>query len=188
MIINEQKLKKALLDGNYLDKKDIDSAEKIAHSRHILLSEYLLSEGLITKALLGQACGEYLGVAYADFSINFPSSDLIRKIPESVAKKYRAILYKEEDDQTIIATDDPSKKDIIRKLRRVLKNKRIILTYAFSEDVDAALAAAYKKSLVTRFANILRKKERVAPEIIDEIFEDASAFRASDIHFEPQEK
>jgi len=186
MIINEQKLKKALTDGNYLDKKDIDGAEKFAHSRHVQLSEYLLSEGLITKALLGQAWGEYLGVAYADFSINFPSSDLIRKVPESVAKKYRVVLYKEDDDQIIVATDDPSRKEIIRKIRKVLK-KKVILSYAFPEDINAALAA-YRKSLITRFASILKKKERVAPEIIDEIFEDASAFRASDIHFEPQEK
>ena len=40
----------------------------------------------------------------------------------------------------------------------------------------------------TRFSEIVSSQTRVAPEIIDEIVSDALAFKASDIHFEPQEK
>lgn len=46
----------------------------------------------------------------------------------------------------------------------------------------------YRKPLATRFQSILDKQKKVAPEILEEIFEDAMGLRASDIHFEPQEK
>jgi len=46
----------------------------------------------------------------------------------------------------------------------------------------------YRKPLATRFQQIINEQKRVAPEIITEIFNDAIELRASDIHFEPQEK
>jgi type II secretory ATPase GspE/PulE/Tfp pilus assembly ATPase PilB-like protein len=61
------------------------------------------------------------------------------------------------------------------------------ITYSFPADVDSALSH-YKKSLETRFAKILEKEEKVAPEVIEEIVRDALEFRASDIHFEPQKE
>lgn len=46
----------------------------------------------------------------------------------------------------------------------------------------------YRKSLATRFQSIIDKQHKVAPEILEEIFDDAMMLKASDIHFEPQEK
>ena len=46
----------------------------------------------------------------------------------------------------------------------------------------------YRKPLATRFQQIIEQNRKVAPEILEEIFQDAIALRASDIHFEPQEK
>ena len=50
------------------------------------------------------------------------------------------------------------------------------------------MTTADASTLKVRFTNILSGGKRVAPEIIDAIFEDALNHRASDIHFEPQEK
>lgn len=46
----------------------------------------------------------------------------------------------------------------------------------------------YRKPLATRFQQIIDANKKVAPEILEEIFNDAIGLRASDIHFEPQEK
>ncbi|MDD4319076.1 MAG: GspE/PulE family protein [Candidatus Peribacteraceae bacterium] len=51
-----------------------------------------------------------------------------------------------------------------------------------------ALFVHYRKPLATRFQAIINQQRKVAPEIITEIFNDAIELRASDIHFEPQEK
>jgi type II secretory ATPase GspE/PulE/Tfp pilus assembly ATPase PilB-like protein len=46
----------------------------------------------------------------------------------------------------------------------------------------------YEKPLDTRFSKIIAESDRVAPEILEEIFDDAITYKASDIHFEPQAK
>jgi type IV pilus assembly protein PilB len=44
----------------------------------------------------------------------------------------------------------------------------------------------YEKPLDTRFSKIIEEAEQVAPEILEEIFDDAITYKASDVHFEPQ--
>lgn len=59
--------------------------------------------------------------------------------------------------------------------------------YASSKSIDS-LFSHYRKPLATRFQTIIDSQRKVAPEILEEIFNDAISLRASDIHFEPQEK
>ncbi len=63
----------------------------------------------------------------------------------------------------------------------------ITFLYAPKSMIDAAYVY-YRKPLATRFQAIIESEKQVAPEILEEIFEDAMGLRASDIHFEPQEK
>ncbi len=64
---------------------------------------------------------------------------------------------------------------------------RITLAYAPGSTVES-LFSHYRKPLATRFQSIINEQKKVAPEIITEILNDAIELRASDIHFEPQEK
>ncbi len=64
---------------------------------------------------------------------------------------------------------------------------KIKLVYAPRAVIDGFFVH-YRKPLATRFQAIINEQRKVAPEIITEIFNDAIELRASDIHFEPQEK
>lgn len=64
---------------------------------------------------------------------------------------------------------------------------KVNLMYAQRSAIEA-LFVHYRKPLATRFQAIINQQRKVAPEIITEIFNDAIQLRASDIHFEPQEK
>jgi type II secretory ATPase GspE/PulE/Tfp pilus assembly ATPase PilB-like protein len=64
---------------------------------------------------------------------------------------------------------------------------RLQFVYTPQSAVDAMLVL-YRKPLATRFQAIINQKRTVAPEILEEIIDDAIELRASDIHFEPQEK
>jgi type IV pilus assembly protein PilB len=64
---------------------------------------------------------------------------------------------------------------------------KVTLMYAPKNAISGALSL-YHKPLATRFQSIIEKQKQVAPEILEEIFEDAMGLKASDIHFEPQEK
>lgn len=62
---------------------------------------------------------------------------------------------------------------------------KIKFVYASNKAIDAFFVH-YRKPLATRFQQIIDANKKVAPEILEEIFNDAIALRASDIHFEPQ--
>ncbi len=64
---------------------------------------------------------------------------------------------------------------------------KVTFVYAPGGAVES-LFVHYRKPLATRFQAIINEQRKVAPEIITEIFNDAIELRASDIHFEPQEK
>ena len=70
--------------------------------------------------------------------------------------------------------------------RQIFKGK-IEFLYA-PKAVIEGFFGHYRKPLATRFQAIINQQKKVAPEIITEIFSDAIELRASDIHFEPQEK
>jgi len=63
----------------------------------------------------------------------------------------------------------------------------VTLVYAPRSAIEAGFVY-YKKPLATRFQAIIDEQGKVAPEILEEIVRDAIELRASDIHFEPQEK
>lgn len=64
---------------------------------------------------------------------------------------------------------------------------KLEIVYASKKAIEQFFVL-YRKPLATRFQQIIDANKKVAPEILEEIFNDAIALRASDIHFEPQEK
>ena len=74
---------------------------------------------------------------------------------------------------------------------KVVERKKFEGTIQFAYASRKAMEAffvQYRKPLATRFQQIIDENKKVAPEILEEIFNDAIGLRASDIHFEPQDK
>lgn len=178
-------LKDILLKGSYVTQEDIQNAEKYAADNNTSIEEYLLKQGLITKDLIGQALAEQYKSTYADLNSVIPSSQQVLKIPEDVAKNFYVALYKETDKDVIIATDNPLQVGLEDELKSLFPKKKIKFAYALPEDIES-LFIHYVKPLESRFTKIISEEKKVAPELFDEIVEDALARRASDIHFEPQ--
>ncbi len=74
-----------------------------------------------------------------------------------------------------------------KKVERGDYKGKITFVYASRKAIEAFFVH-YRKPLATRFQQIIDANKKVAPEILEEIFNDAIGLRASDIHFEPQEK
>ncbi|MGD8373436.1 MAG: GspE/PulE family protein [Candidatus Woesebacteria bacterium] len=177
-------LKSILTGQDYISQKDSNLAEKASKNSDEYV-DYLLREGLLTKALLGQALAEAYRLPYSDLVMHPPLKEDISKIPEDLAKKQRVVVVKDAVDLTTIATDSPNNIDATA-LKSVLSNKAIKLTYALPEYIAATLSG-YQRPLETRFSQIIAGSRRIAPEIVEEIIKDAVAYRASDIHFEPHQ-
>lgn len=181
-------IKELLIRENYVSADDLKRAEaaSVGQSDSALVS-FLLQEHLITKQLLGQAFAESYKVPFADIEKHMPSGAMLEMLPEVVAVPNRAIVFAGDDAAVSVATDNPDRAGLLVALEPSFRGKKITIAYGLTEDIDAALAG-YRKPLMTRFSEILKTSKRFAPEIIDQILEDAALYRASDIHFEPQEK
>lgn len=184
-MLEDAQLAKLLAQENYISEEDLKGAEEAVKSRRSTYGDYFLSQGLVTHDILGQAVAEYYHIPYADLNSNIPPREIIIRMPEEVAERYHAILIEEKDDVVQVATDDPEKKGLAETMRAVFPDRDVQFSYALTKDIKA-LFVHYRKALNTRFAKIIENRERIAPEIFEEIIHDAMLFRASDIHFEPE--
>ncbi len=184
--IDDKKLLEILGRENYVAKEELDKAAAFVASHKTPLADYLLTAGLVTNDLLGQAIAESSGVSYADLDAKPPTHELLRRVPVSFAKQFRAIVFEEDREQVTLATDDPGNAKLAKEAKALFGKKKVEIAYALPASLDLVLAS-YRKPLNTRTIQIIKSGERVAPEIIDAIIEDALAYRASDVHMEPQE-
>ena len=187
MNIDQNKIKDILLKGNYINAEEAEKANEFVKNKEGEFLDYFLRYGFLTSDLIGQALAESFKVPYLDLNTNVPAKELVLEIPEELATKFRVILFKKVNKTIIVATDDPTAKGLAEELQKIFAGQQISIGFSLSEDIDSALLF-YKKTLDTRFSKIIALKKRIAPEIIDEIVVDALGFKASDIHFDPQEK
>ncbi len=186
MKFDQDAIKKILLEGNYVTEDDIKKAEEYAEEHRVSVVEYLLVEGLTSTDIIGQAIAESLQVSYSNLQLKQPPKDQVLLIPEGMAKKLRVVLFNQSEDEVVVTTDDPKNETLKEELQNLFPDKDIKITFSLSDDIDA-IFVNYQQGLKTQFSKIIETKGRIAPEILDQIFEDALVLKASDIHCEPQE-
>ncbi len=185
MKFDDDIIKQLLLKENYITQEDIKGAEEFAVTHRLSFTDYLLQKNLITKDLLGQAVAESFGIQYSDLNSQQPSAEQVSLIPEGIAKQYRIVVFAYTDTVVVITTDNPVQERLLSLCTEMFPNYTIRITYSLPEDIDTSFVH-YQKPLETRFSKIIEGQKHVAPELLDAIFEDAIAYNASDIHFEPQ--
>lgn len=186
-MINDKQLKEMLVKQKYASAEEVAAAEKKAKAYHTTLVETLINDGLINTELLAQATAELYGVEYVNLANDPPGPEQVKKIPEEIAKRLHIVLSAETKGHITLATDNPEQKDILTQAKKLFPGHKATIAFTPTEQIEAAFTH-YRKPLETRFSSIIAAQRKVAPEIIEEIIADAVSFRASDIHFEPQDK
>ncbi len=176
-----------LLASHYVGEEDLKKAVKETQDSGVELKDYLLSRGLLTRKLLGQAMAEYYHVPFADLEIKPPSHDQILKVPASTARRFGLLLFEEDAKAVSLATDKPLQEGLLEEAENLFKGKTVRIVYAPREEIDSFLKG-YEEPLVMKILEAIGGGGKVAPEIIKQIFEDALTRHTSDIHFEPQEE
>lgn len=186
MNLENKKLTNLLLTGNYVSKENLDKAVKFAKEYNTTVIEYLKREGLINKDILGQAIAESFKIPYSDLNSHKPTPKQVKKLPEKLARKYRLVIFKIQENIVTISSDKPNKK-LAPLFKKLFPKYKTILTYSLTEDINEAFLY-YRKSLEARFNRVIKSEQHIATGLMDEILADALLYRSSDIHFEPQEK
>lgn len=185
MKIPNENIKDILVAGSYISDEDIKRADALVKAGGVTFIDALLRDGVVNNDIVGQAIAESFKVPYSDLNSAAITPDQIRKISEEVAKKLRIVLFLDDEKEIIVTTDNPTTPGLDKELKAIFPTKKIKITYSLPEDIES-MFIHYEKPLDTRFSKIIEESERVAPEILEEIFDDAITYKASDIHFEPQ--
>lgn len=184
--MDETKIKELLFLQDYVSEQDIKAAEDHAKKHNATLLDSLLTLQLITTELLHQAIAESLGMPFVDLTANPPKKEDVLLLPKALAEKEHLVLYKQTPKTVVVATTGSISPDAQLELKKIFVDKKITIGYADPKAIALALMQ-YRPALETRFGEIIKTGAKIAPEIIDQILDDALALRASDIHCEPQE-
>ncbi|MDH5442401.1 MAG: GspE/PulE family protein [Candidatus Nomurabacteria bacterium] len=184
MKLDDAQIQKILVDKGYTSSEDI-SAYKNQEQRFPSFLDFALSKQIITQDLFGQALAEHYNIKYTDLNSHPPTDEILSLVPQEIAHKNRIVAVSATDSLITLATDIPDQEKIAEILSQVFPGKQTVLTFSTPRDINDVLAR-YQQPLETRFSEIIKNNKRIAPEILQEIFDDAITYQSSDIHFEPQ--
>lgn len=126
-------------------------------------------------------------MAYFDLNANPPDKETVLKLPKEIAEQLGVLVVGFSAKTASVALKGPLDQGKLKTVKEALSVGRLQTYYANPEQIDQYLRY-YRPTLDTRFSQILKSSQRVAPDFVDQIILDALLLGASDIHCEPQEQ
>src|SRR3989344_5544680 len=159
MQIDEEQLKKFILDGGLVSRSDLELSLKKAAEKKQKLGNVLLSEGKISETDLKRMEAFVLGIPFVNLVKQKIDLSLLSLIPEPIARNYNIIAYKKSDSGLEVAmldVDDLPVIDFIKKR----SGFKIFPRLTDPASIKAVLVQ-YRKSLKVEFDNIIQKESTV---------------------------
>lgn len=216
MRVASEQLKAFLLDKKLISKEQLKKAEGIAKKTGKKLEDVLLTGKLISERKLIELKAYILGIPFIDLEKADINPEILRIIPEPIARKHNIVAFKRTKDQLEVAMVDPADLQTIDFIKKKT-NLKIKPRLTSLRSIKAVLGR-YQKSLEAEFGEIIKKEakktglpkislikgekkkleegkllKKAAEElpiirIVDTLIKHAILQRASDIHIEPAEK
>lgn len=211
MRIQDEQLKRFILDAGLIKKVDIASAEKVAKTERRTLGEALISQGHMTEDDMRRVESYVLGIPFVSLKNIKIDFDVLTLIPEPVARTHNIIAFKKTDKELEVAMLDTADLPAIDFVRKKV-GFRILPRLTDTESMRIALRQ-YQKTLKDEFGDIIMKDaaslkviaeengEEMSEKDLKKIAEDLPVVRivdtllrhaiiqgASDIHIEPMEE
>ncbi len=208
MNVEPQRLKAFILDAGLITKVQFDKALKKAKKTKKRVEDVLIAEGLINQEDLAKLNAYILGVAFVDLEKETISPDVLKIIPEPIARSHNIVAFRKEGKNLEVAMLDPEDLRTIEFIKKKA-NLKILPRLTTDKSIKNALRQ-YQKTLEAEFGDIIKKEaigirpikeevkekedlRKVAEElpvirIVDTLLKHAVLQRASDIHIEPVEK
>jgi type IV pilus assembly protein PilB len=168
MQINEEQLKKFILDGGLVSKTDMEEAFKKAETKKQKIGDILLSDGKISETDLKRMEAFVLGIPFISLTNQKIDFSVLSLIPEPIARNYNIVAYKKSParphdssgaggeealEVAMLDVDDLPVIDFIKK-RSGLK----ILPRLTDTTSIRFILVQYRQSLKAEFQNIIQKE------------------------------
>src|SRR3989344_743448 len=156
MRIEDAQLKAFIVDGNLIPPKEVDAAEKEAAQSKKRLADIIRAKNLLSEEDLLKLEAYILGIPFINLEGEEIPPDILRIIPEPIAKKHNIIAYRKEKGTLEVAMLDPEDLQTIDFIRRTVRLKLLprLTTVASIKHV----LRQYQKSLEAEFGDIIREE------------------------------
>ena len=110
-----------LLDEQIVTQEQVEKARQLAAQNRIPLVQALRELNYIDGSTVAKAIAEHLGYEYVDLSTIEIKRNVLKTVPHSEARRYRAIPVDMHDNTVVVAVADPMNLNVLDNLRHVLK-------------------------------------------------------------------
>jgi type IV pilus assembly protein PilB len=196
MIISDEEIRQLVLKTKLVDEKKLQEIETFAKNSSASLTDALMEKDIISDENLGIMIADYLKIPFVTLSkISIPE-EVLKLVPEKVARKQKVVAFERDKDGIKVAMTDPRNREILEMIARKAGQK-VIPHYSTERDINNVFHT-YKKDLQSSFDEMLvdsvQKSNGIAlseapiSKIVDMLIDYAYQDKSSDIHIEPQEK
>lgn len=194
-----------LLEKKLISEQQLSEALAEQHNTGRKLGRVLVDLGVISEVELHRCLAEYLDIPYVDLSRMSLDAKVVRLMPETHARRYRALVLKEDNSGVLVGMADPTDIFAFDELSRLL-GKQVRLALVQESALLRTIDVVYRRSdEIVSLAEELDEElsqadvdldnlsaEEGSPDapvikLIQSMFHDAVRVSASDIHIEPGE-
>jgi MSHA biogenesis protein MshE len=169
------------------------------------LGRVFVDHGYATEDQISGALAKQLNIAYLNLKFYNVKPDIVRMLPETQARRFRALVLEDHGAAVLVGMADPTDLFAYDEIARMLK-RQIDLAVVNESDVLEVVDRVYRSSAeITDLARELEEdlgestidfgvlvanpalEEAPIVKLLQSVFDDATRVHASDIHIEPQE-
>jgi MSHA biogenesis protein MshE len=194
-----------LVEHNVITQQQLDTALKEQKKLGRKLGQTLIALGHIDEDSLLNFLARQLSLPLVDLTRYDFKPDLVKKLSESIARRYRALVLKETGANLLVGMADPTDlyayDELVRHLGRqidlaIVRESQLLETFdrVYRRTADISnLAEELGQELSGGDYDLANLLETSSDEdvpiarLLKSIFEDAIQMKASDIHIEPGE-
>jgi MSHA biogenesis protein MshE len=189
-LLSEEQLSQALADQKRTGRK---------------LGRVFVESGFVTEDQISGALARQLDIPYINLKFYNISAEVVRLLPETAARRFRALVLEDRRNTVLVGVSDPTDLFAYDEIARLLK-KGVELAVVNETEVLAAIDRIYRRTgEITDFAREVEQdlgdsfvdfgalaanpglEEAPIVKLLQSVFDDATQVRASDIHIEPQD-
>jgi MSHA biogenesis protein MshE len=190
-LLSEEQLNQALADQKRTGRK---------------LGRVFVESAFVTEEQISGALARQLGIPYINLKFYNINQDVVRLLPETQARRFRALVLEDRRETVLVGVSDPTDLFAYDEIARLLK-KNVELAVVNETEVLQAIDRIYRRTgEITGLARELEQdlgetnsidfgalsansglEEAPVVKLLQSVFDDAAQVRASDIHIEPQD-
>ncbi|HSX44998.1 MAG TPA: GspE/PulE family protein [Candidatus Saccharimonadales bacterium] len=203
MRISDTLVEKLLVTGGLVNAEQLKNLHNQVANEKKPFQDIVIQNNVISEKDLTKLYAAEIDVPFIELNAKEIKRDILKKIPERIARQYRVVLFGvDKDDSKLLAMEDPDDIQALNFLQKHLGDQ-IKVFLATGSAIQSALEL-YRGNIGSELTKVMEPEsdEEAAEEEIDEndlaedspiaqtvnlIIEYAISAGASDIHIEPRE-